>query len=64
MAKAKREKTTKSKASRKEKVSFSEYPKEDQLRPTERQKRVIRELFSWEKRSANTHFTMGEPIDV
>jgi hypothetical protein len=37
-------------------------PSEEDLIPTEREKRLLQELFDWQERSSKTHWILGQPL--
>lgn len=37
---------------------------EDALVPTEREKRLLQDLFDWQERSRGTHWILGQPLGV
>ncbi len=37
---------------------------EDALVPTEREKRLLQDLFDWQKRSRETHWILEQPLGV
>jgi len=37
-------------------------PSEENLIPTEREKRLLQELFEWQERSSKTHWILGQPL--
>lgn len=39
-------------------------PTEDALVPTEREKRLLQDLFDWQKRSSETHWVLEQPLGV
>ena len=39
-------------------------PSEEDLIPTEREKRLLQELFEWQERSSKTHWILGQPLGV
>ena len=39
-------------------------PSEVDLLPTEREKRLLEDLFDWQERSRKTHWILGEPLGV
>ena len=34
------------------------------LRPTEREKQLLQDLFDWQERSRKTHWVLGQPLGV
>ena len=37
-------------------------PSEEDLKPTEREKQLLQDIFDWYERSAKTDWILGEPI--
>ena len=37
-------------------------PSEEDLVPTQREKRLLQDLFDWQERSRNTHWILGQPL--
>ena len=37
-------------------------PSEEDLVPTEREKRLLQDLFDWQERSSKTHWILGQPL--
>lgn len=39
-------------------------PAKDALVPTEREKRLLQDLFDWQERSSGTHWVLEQPLGV
>ena len=52
------------KSSTKVSVEITSQPSEKDLAPTEREKRLLQELFEWQDRSLKTHWVLGQPLGV
>ncbi len=39
-------------------------PSNEDLVPTEREKRLLEDLFEWQERSRKTHWILGQPLGV
>lgn len=39
-------------------------PSKEDLIPTEREKRLLQDLFDWQERSRKTHCVLGQPLGV
>lgn len=37
---------------------------DEDLRPTEREKQLLQDLFDWQERSRKTHWILGQPVGV
>jgi len=37
-------------------------PSEKDLIPTEREKRLLQDIFDWQERSSKTHWILGQPL--
>lgn len=37
---------------------------DEDLRPTEREKKLLQDLFDWQERSRKTHWVLGQPVGV
>lgn len=37
-------------------------PSKEDLVPTEREKRLLQDLFDWQERSSKTHWILGQPL--
>ncbi len=45
-------------------VTITSQPSEKDLLPTEREKRLLQDLFDWQDRSSKTHWVLGQPLGV
>ncbi len=50
------------KSSAKVSVKIISQPSEEDLLPTEREKRLLEDLFDWQERSSKTHWILGQPL--
>jgi hypothetical protein len=53
-----------SKSSNKVSTRIIGKPSEEDLVPTEREKRLLQDLFEWQERSRKTYWVLGEPLGV
>ena len=37
---------------------------DEDIRPTEREKQLLQDLFDWQERSRKTHWVLGQPLGV
>lgn len=45
-------------------TKITSQPSKEDLVPTEREKRLLQDLFEWQERSRKTHWILGQPLGV